>query len=266
MDSNGSGQLSLNEFQDVIDNYKIPGISASDAHRLFKVFDSNNSGAISFNEFLTALCTPLTAQRRRLVTEAFQWLDSSGNGCLELNEVKGKFDPTRHPEVIAGLKTAEEARFRFFDLFTTFHNASTGFSADPYISLEEFLEYHLYLNELFDKDYEFRNFVVGVWNMDLKEIDETWAGQHVDEYGKNSREHWKKENHQVVFGKPAIVAHVVEGKPQKQRLNPALQQTAGTQSWNPSQEKGGHLVDVMSQRKRSAAQQSKGSMPFESDD
>jgi hypothetical protein len=31
MDSDGSGKLSLSEFQEVLDNYKIPGISASDA-------------------------------------------------------------------------------------------------------------------------------------------------------------------------------------------------------------------------------------------
>jgi hypothetical protein len=30
MDSDGSGKLSLSEFQEVLDNYKIPGISASD--------------------------------------------------------------------------------------------------------------------------------------------------------------------------------------------------------------------------------------------
>lgn len=176
MDTDGSGELSVSEFQEVIDSYKIPGISASDASRLFKVFDRDGSGEISFEEFLTALCTELTPQRKRLVQEAFEWLDKNGNGSLEMGEVKDQFDPTRHPEVIAGTKTVEEARFSFFDMFTTFHNASTGFSGEPYISLAEFLEYHLYLNEMFDKEAEFRNFVVGVWNMDLKNIDNSVAG------------------------------------------------------------------------------------------
>jgi hypothetical protein len=34
-----------------------------------------------------------------------------------LDEVKEKFDPSRHPEVKSGQKTIEEARFEFYDLF-----------------------------------------------------------------------------------------------------------------------------------------------------
>lgn len=123
-----------------------------------------------------------------------------------MSEVKGRFDPTRHPDVLAGVKTVEEARFNFFDMFTTFHNASTGFSGDSSISFEEFLEYHMYLNEAFERDGEFRNFVIGVWNMDVKPVPKDYAGsKNSDMYGKNSREQWKMENHQSLFGKQTIV-------------------------------------------------------------
>lgn len=131
----------------------------------------------------------MSASRRRLVQEAFQKLDENGNGMLEMNEVKAKFDPARHPDVVAGLKTVEEARFSFFEMFSTFHNASTGFSGETAISLDEFIEYHMYLNESFERDIEFKNFIIGVWNMDIKAVKpEDYAGQHTDTYGKNSRE------------------------------------------------------------------------------
>jgi hypothetical protein len=61
-------------------------------------------------------------------------------------------------------------------MFTTFHNASTGFSGESSISFEEFLEYHMYLNESFERDGEFRNFVIGVWNLDVKSIANDYAG------------------------------------------------------------------------------------------
>jgi hypothetical protein len=64
-----------------------------------------------------------------------------------MNEVKCRFNANRHPDVIAGVKTVEEARFSFFDMFTTYHNASTCFSGSTSITFEEFLEYHNYLNE-----------------------------------------------------------------------------------------------------------------------
>lgn len=74
-------------------------------------------------------------------------------------------------------------------MFTTFHNASTNFSGERSVTLDEFLEYHQYLNEQFERDIEFKNFIVGVWNMDLVNVDRTeYCGKHPSVYGKNSRE------------------------------------------------------------------------------
>jgi len=76
------------------------------------------------------------------VTEAFQVLDTNQNGVLELDEVKQKFDPARHPEVRANLKTVDEAKFEFFNLFTTLHSANNSFKNERSVSLSDFIEYH----------------------------------------------------------------------------------------------------------------------------
>ena len=96
---------------------------------------------------MTAVCGPFPEKRLRVVSEAFDKLDANGNGTLELCEVKDKFDPTRHPEVIAGRKTAEEARANFLDMFGTFHSASNNMQSDKPITRTEFCQYHHYLNE-----------------------------------------------------------------------------------------------------------------------
>jgi|Transcript_23181 hypothetical protein len=183
---------------------------ASDAERLFNIFDASGDGQISFDEFLTALVGELSPLRKRLVNEAFDKLDANGNGVLEIEEVKNSFVPERHPDVISGLKTPEQARFGFLEMFTSFHNASNSFSGDKNVTRTEFMEYHQFLNEQFERDMEFKNFLVGVWNMDLVSVGQTeFAGSHPNVRGKNSREQWKYENHKVLYGgtSKSIVAH-----------------------------------------------------------
>jgi hypothetical protein len=38
------------------------------------------------------------------------------------------------------------------------------------------------------RDAEFKNFLIGVWNMDLKPVDSDFAGKKPEIQGKNSRE------------------------------------------------------------------------------
>ena len=80
--------------------------------------------------------------RVNIVKQAFQKLDSNGNGTLEIDEIKQKFDPSRHPDVKQGVKTVEEARCEFLDLFSTHHNVAQSFMPDKSVSLQEFIEYH----------------------------------------------------------------------------------------------------------------------------
>ena len=72
------------------------------------------------------------------------------------------------------------------------------------------MQYHHMLNESFERDVEFRNFLVGVWNMDLVSVGKTeFAGTHPNVRGKNSREQWKYENHKILYGKTdeQLIAH-----------------------------------------------------------
>lgn len=69
-------------------------------------------------------------------------MDGNGNGVLEVDEVKSKFDPSRHPDVKNGTKTIEECRSEFYDMFQTHHNVAQSFKQDKTVSLDEFLEYH----------------------------------------------------------------------------------------------------------------------------
>lgn len=142
MDANESGFLELVEFQQAIDDLKIPNLCESEVLMLFSAFDMDKSGAIDFHELMDVLIGPLSVNRQRLVQEAFKHLDVNGNGTLDLDEVKAKFDPSRHPDVKARTKTLEEARFEFYNLFTNLHSTNKNFKNDREVTLDDFMEYH----------------------------------------------------------------------------------------------------------------------------
>ena len=74
--------------------------------------------------------------------EAFNHLDKDGSKRLDLSEVKDKFEGKRHPECLSGVKSAEQCKIEFLNLFKAHNNASNGFRNDSSISQEDFLQYH----------------------------------------------------------------------------------------------------------------------------
>jgi hypothetical protein len=59
----------------------------------------------------------LNPLRESLVAQAFRKLDANGNGSLEIDEIKEKFEPSRHPDVKSGAKSVEDCRYEFYDMF-----------------------------------------------------------------------------------------------------------------------------------------------------
>lgn len=151
---------------------KIPNLCESEVHMLFEAFDIDRSGAIDFTELMDVLVGPLSGYRKRLVEEAFHHLDANHNGTLDLDEVKFKFDPTRHPDVMAKVKTVEEARFEFYNLFTNLHSTNKNFTNDREVTLDDFCEYHQIISTSCERDTDFKNLLVGIWNMDIAKVSE----------------------------------------------------------------------------------------------
>jgi hypothetical protein len=167
-----SGLLDLNQFLQAFDEMQISNVQSSELKMCFDLYDSAKIGRIEYAKFMQDLTTELSPFRQRLVQEAFHHLDANKNGVLDLYELKNKFNPNRHPDVLAKKKTVEEARFEFQNLFTSMHSANRGFRDEPEVSLDDFLEWHAFINTQIERDCEFRNLLIGVWNMDVMENNE----------------------------------------------------------------------------------------------
>ena len=213
IDSDQTGFLTLNEFLQAFDYLKITNMQSGELKMVFEIYDQDRSGRINYQLFLNDLITELQPNRLRLVQEAFNHIDVNKNGVLELDELKAKFDPRRHPEVLSRVKTIDEAKFEFLNLFTSLHSANKNFRDDKIVTLEDFIEYHAFLNTHIERDCEFRNLVIGVWKMDYNEkveqnmhsstnfIDPRIAGnRYVAFPAKNTHEQWKHDFHRSQFG------------------------------------------------------------------
>jgi len=143
---------------------------------IFGIYDFDRKCQINYKAFLADLYEQLPQVRCQVVEEAFHAIDIDGSESLDLNELKNCFEPTRHPDVIKGIKTVDEVRFEFFNLFTTLHGANHQFISEAPVVLEDFMEYHTIVNSEIERDAEFKNLVTAIWNLDVRENPQNRAG------------------------------------------------------------------------------------------
>ena len=75
-------------------------LSDSDILNVFNAFDRNRDGTIDYDEFVRVLRGPMNSFRRKLVHQAFAKIDRDGSGFVDINDIKGVYNASRHPEVI----------------------------------------------------------------------------------------------------------------------------------------------------------------------
>lgn len=106
MDDNNSRSLDMYEFTKALKDYML-GFSDGEIKTLFQFFDVDSSGAIDYDEFLRALRGPMNPNRKKIVLQAYKKLDRDGNGYVDINDIKGVYDASRHPDVISGKKSED---------------------------------------------------------------------------------------------------------------------------------------------------------------
>ncbi len=67
---------------------------------VFNVFDRDRNGTIDYDEFVRVLRGPMNNYRKKLVNQAFNKLDRDGSGVVDINDLKGRYNASRHPDVI----------------------------------------------------------------------------------------------------------------------------------------------------------------------
>lgn len=157
MDDDNSKSVSFKEFSKAIKEHTLTW-TPEQIKIVFDHFDSDKSGEISFDEFLIGVRGELNERREQLVLMAFEILDSDKSGVIELNDIKAKYDPSKHPDVIAGKRSGDEILREFLDTFD-------GTEKDGKVTVKEFCKYYANLSSSIDEDDYFELMIRNAWHI-----------------------------------------------------------------------------------------------------
>jgi calcyphosin len=99
MDDDNSRNLDIYEFTKAVKDYML-GFSDSEIKVLFSYFDVDRSGAICYDEFIRSLRGPMNPARKKMVLQAYNKLDKDRSGFIDINDLKGVYNGSKHPDVL----------------------------------------------------------------------------------------------------------------------------------------------------------------------
>jgi Ca2+-binding EF-hand superfamily protein len=158
MDDDGSKALNLAEFKKGMKETSI-SLSEAEMRMLFEHFDRDRSGSIDFEEFIQGVRDPLNDRRMKLVHMAFSVLDKDRSGFVNAVDVIDTYDASKHPEVIAGKKSANQVLEEFLDTF------DVGGEKDGKVSRTEFENYYTNIGANIDNDDYFELMIRNAWHI-----------------------------------------------------------------------------------------------------
>jgi Ca2+-binding EF-hand superfamily protein len=201
MDDNNSGTLDMYEFKKGIRDFAVD-VDPQDAENLFKAFDLNGNGEIDFDEFIRVVVGPMNLFRTQLVQKAYRKIDFNGDGVLDIRDIKGKYDASKHPDVKSGKKTEDEVLKEFLETFEMHHNVMHGTKSDGIVTLDEFIEYYTNISANIDNDAYFDLMMNNAWNLDDRNNTNNmaYAGSQAKITQVSARDAWRNDHHRNLFG------------------------------------------------------------------
>jgi hypothetical protein len=80
-------------------------------------------------------------------------MDRDRSGALDINDIRGVYNASFHPDVKAGKKTEDDILCEFLDTFEMHHSlAKGGTGRDASVTMEEWLEYYNNVSCSIDND------------------------------------------------------------------------------------------------------------------
>ena len=115
-DDDNTKSLTFENFNKYINNFLVP-LSRNQVISLFKLYDKQNSGVINYDSLINDIVGKMSDSRRSIVYNAFDKLDIDKKGVINMNVIRGGFNPKGHPDYINGKRTEDDILAEFLDNF-----------------------------------------------------------------------------------------------------------------------------------------------------
>ena len=173
-DRNSSGFISFDNFHTIFQsNYT--SIPLEDIKSIFSLFENNSESRINdssenkikYDLLLKSLVGNIPIKRRILIQKVFNTFNKEKKNKVMISEIKNKFNASRHPDVIKGIKTENKILGEFLDLLETFreyNNNLHGFNFS--LSFQEFCDFYSQISLSINDDKYFEMLLTNCWDLD----------------------------------------------------------------------------------------------------
>jgi Ca2+-binding EF-hand superfamily protein len=121
VDGSGTGFLSRDDFVESL-NYGGLFLTKAEVSCVVKAFGTD----VQYEDFLSALVGSLSPSRSSLVSKAWGVLDN-GSGECSLSDIESRYNSAKHPQVLSGTLSADEATSRLGSAFSDYVTQSQFF-------------------------------------------------------------------------------------------------------------------------------------------
>ncbi|XP_046554299.1 calcyphosin-like protein [Haliotis rubra] len=158
LDDDGNRKLSKEEFKKGITERRV-NLTPAELEALFAEIDKDNTGSIEYEEFLKALRGPMNSCRLKLVEQAFNKLDKTGDGIVMGDDLEGVYNYQHHPKFVSGEWTGKQCKRAFLDSFDIKDHG------DGMVTKEEFINYYHGVSISIDQDPYFDLMMRRAWGL-----------------------------------------------------------------------------------------------------
>ena len=147
-------------------------IDINSSKKIFNMFSiiQDEKSYLDFYSFMRTYKKELNEYKLNIVEEVFSKIDIKGTNKINLNELKMKYDASRHPDVLNGKFSEDQKIMEFLDCFELCYNILKLDSEmkseenKDYVDFEMFANFYEYVSFIYPKDKDFEYVIKSTWN------------------------------------------------------------------------------------------------------